>query len=69
MTTSRSCSWCGAMNVVPWEYQSAGQPVTCKGCSHRADLPRVWCDCPACSEPAARHVLALLRAGPGEGNG
>jgi hypothetical protein len=43
MTTSRSCSWCHTMNVLV-----AGQPVSCVACEHRADLPRMDCDCPKC---------------------
>lgn len=42
----RSCSWCHAENEV-----TPGlvlPPVFCNECGHRADLPRVACDCEKC---------------------
>ena len=39
-----SCSWCHELawdDDLQWPY--------CKHCGHRADLPRVQCDCPACA--------------------
>lgn len=40
---SVSCSWCHEMNSLD---QPA--PVVCVSCGHRADVPRVDCDCPKC---------------------
>lgn len=41
----RSCSWCDTLNeLLP------GEAVFCRVCGHRADLPRMECDCgePGC---------------------
>jgi hypothetical protein len=38
----RSCSWCHEVNDV-----TAG-PGRCKVCGHRADVPRLECDCSRC---------------------
>ena len=44
--TYRSCSWCHATN------QMTGGPVFCRDCGHRADVPRLDCDCPRCRQLA-----------------
>ena len=40
MTTERSCSWCHAFNPTTARW--------CAACGHRADVPRLACDCPPC---------------------
>ena len=34
----QSCSWCNTLNEGKY----------CRECGHRADLPRMWCDCSQC---------------------
>jgi hypothetical protein len=41
-TKSITCSWCHELNRV------TPGPTSCSNCGHRADLPRMSCDCPAC---------------------
>lgn len=41
-----SCSWCGVENDVTLARQLL--PVFCRECGHRADVPRVSCDCDEC---------------------
>lgn len=43
--TSQTCSWCHTSNVLNH------YPTYCR-CGHRADLPRLDCDCPTCRGPA-----------------
>ncbi len=43
MRTFRLCSWCRHDNEL-----HAGERVRCHVCSHRADVPRLCCDCPMC---------------------
>jgi len=43
MTISRSCSWCHKINAL-----TVTGPSFCEQCEHRADLPRMNCDCPKC---------------------
>ena len=40
--TEKSCAWCGRLNPVGG---SAGPRPICPDCQHRADLPRLHCDC------------------------
>lgn len=40
-----SCSWCHEMNDV------GELPTWCSSCGHRADLPRMECNCPVCLRP------------------
>lgn len=40
MHSTRSCSHCHAENPVGTTH--------CRSCGHRADLPRMGCDCPKC---------------------
>jgi hypothetical protein len=39
-----TCSWCEDRTPAP-----LGTDVTCPRCGHRADLPRLACDCGACA--------------------
>lgn len=48
MTTQRSCSWCHELNDVT-AAALRGDPVFCARCGHRADLPRMNCDCATCA--------------------
>jgi hypothetical protein len=41
-STWGSCSWCDTLNEL-----EAGVAVFCRICDHRADLPRIECDCGA----------------------
>jgi len=50
-----ACSWCHALN---WE-DGPHWPI-CWGCSHRADVARVDCDCKACVRGS---LVALARLG------
>lgn len=43
MTTWQSCPWCGRFNHVFPQHCT-----TCTGCGHRADRPRLFCDCVKC---------------------
>jgi hypothetical protein len=45
-----SCSWCSHLNDVTASRKD-GTPTFCGACRHRADLPRIDCDCAACSNP------------------
>lgn len=38
------CEWCSTQNFAP----SLAQPLSCLRCGHRADLPRILCDCALC---------------------
>ena len=58
MLTRRSCSWCHELNSVT-EY-------SCAECGHRADLPRMVCDCRRCRPPTGLPLrLGRLLATPG----
>ena len=39
----RTCSWCHHANECP-----RGELVWCTNCGHRADVPRLLCNCTAC---------------------
>ena len=43
MRTGISCSWCHETNWV-----DSGCWPMCKNCGHRADAPRMECDCISC---------------------
>ena len=44
------CSWCHTMNATRMtENYKEIQVTFCKECGHRADVPRMECDCPRCS--------------------
>ena len=45
VVTSRSCSWCHAMNDVAECY--------CRECGHAVGVPRMDCDCPRCEPRVA----------------
>jgi predicted Zn-ribbon and HTH transcriptional regulator len=55
MTTGRSCSWCRTCNAM-----LLVGPTFCRQCGHRADLPRLDCDCLACRRQRARAEAAAL---------
>jgi hypothetical protein len=58
MLTQQSCSWCHALNAVT--------DHACAACGHRADLPRMACDCRRCCPPAGLPLrLGRLLATPG----
>lgn len=57
VTISQSCSWCDELNEIPDE-----RPVTCNNCGHRADRPRMFCDCARC----AQLLASVLRSGARE---
>ena len=40
-----TCSWCHEVN------DRTQRPALCKRCEHRADLPRLECDCRRCLDP------------------
>jgi hypothetical protein len=63
MTVSVTCSHCHALNLIAARVLRAGNsdapvavkvayPVTCRKCGHRADLPRMYCDCAKCTPVA-----------------
>lgn len=56
-----SCSWCHEANKV-----QCGQKVYCWSCGHRADVPRVDCDCRKCRmrvvEPTSRKAAQFREA-------
>lgn len=43
-----SCSWCHEFNEV------GEAPTLCRACGHRADLPRMECNCPTCLNQSFR---------------
>jgi hypothetical protein len=43
MRTRIMCGWCHEMTDL-----IMGGPTFCPHCGHRADLPRMVCDCPQC---------------------
>lgn len=51
----RSCSWCHRSNRV-----YANARGICDGCGHRADLPRLDCDCPQCVPDLVPDLTDLL---------
>lgn len=44
MRIIRTCSWCESANAMPPDGEAY-----CGSCFHRADLPRMLCDCARCS--------------------
>lgn len=62
----QSCSWCHGMNVL-----APGAVTFCTKCGHRADLPRINCDCPKCRprgvKPGVLPPLETPPAGVGRG--
>lgn len=44
MKLTLTCSWCHEANF----RHRNGLKVFCWSCGHRADVPRVECDCPKC---------------------
>jgi len=52
-----SCSWCHEPNPADQKY--------CSNCGHRADLPRVKCDCLMCSRITALCGAATAEASAG----
>lgn len=61
MTTSLSCSWCHAMNVL-----TPGHPTFCYQCKHRADLCRMDCDCAVCRRFESPRDVAGTGIAPGD---
>jgi hypothetical protein len=58
MITRQSCSWCHELNPLTAR--------TCPSCGHRADLPRLACDCRRCRPPTGLPLrLGRLLATPG----
>lgn len=54
ISRSQSCSWCHSTNSLDHP-----QVRFCSECGHRADLPRMECDCPQCTAtPALRQAQA-----------
>lgn len=43
-TTTIMCAWCHRLVLL-----ASGAPTKCPARGHRADLPRLDCDCAACS--------------------
>jgi hypothetical protein len=43
--TWRTCSWCHRLNIID---PVAEQRRYCPDCGHRADVPRLECDCSRC---------------------
>lgn len=41
----RTCSWCHEINEL------RDGPTACIACGHRADVPRICCDCRLCAQP------------------
>jgi hypothetical protein len=41
---SVTCPWCYEVN----DWATSGKPRYCDHCRHRADVPRMFCDCDAC---------------------
>lgn len=46
-----SCSWCHTLN-------DTGRFTFCETCGHRADLPRMECDCGQCQQPTRAWAFA-----------
>ena len=44
MKTTLTCSWCHEAN----DADLSGRKLYCWSCGHRADVPRVTCDCRKC---------------------
>jgi hypothetical protein len=58
MLTRQSCSWCHELNDIT--------DRACARCGHRADLPRLACDCRRCRPTAGLPLrLGRLLATPG----
>ena len=58
MKVTLSCSWCHEPN----DASLVGRKVYCWSCAHRADVPRVQCDCRKCRFKD-RHVPVETRKG------
>jgi hypothetical protein len=58
VSTQTMCSWCHQTVAL------TEPPVWCPHCGHRADRPRVACDCPPCVEGRRRQAEALLGLPP-----
>jgi hypothetical protein len=54
-----SCSWCSHLNDVTASRKD-GTLTNCGACRHRADQPRIDCDCEACRSP--QQALRLTEA-------
>jgi hypothetical protein len=52
----RTCSWCHTENVIDG-------PTRCRSCGHRADLPRMDCDCDFC-QPGIHDQIDAVEAAP-----
>lgn len=48
----RTCSWCHEANECP-----RGELVWCFNCGHRADVPRLLCNCMRCLQVRAEGVI------------
>jgi hypothetical protein len=55
---SVSCSWCHEFN----ELRNDGSKVYCWNCAHRADVPRVQCDCRKCRSMTPPNSIARKAA-------
>lgn len=51
-----TCSWCHELNHIEW-----GKAVFCWSCGHRADRPRMLCDCSQCPPPRERSLQGAAR--------
>jgi hypothetical protein len=54
MRTSRSCSWCHAINPTTQRF--------CKDCSHEAHVPRMDCRCSRCAPRGQGGVVGIATA-------
>lgn len=52
-----SCSWCENLNAEGRKF--------CANCGHRADLPRVKCDCPKCAHFTVPYWSTMAAASAG----
>lgn len=53
---TRTCSWCHHANECP-----RGELVWCTNCGHRADVPRLLCNCMKCLAPKQHKLYATAR--------
>ena len=52
----QTCSWCHESNRLSIEGSGGIEPAFCKTCGHRADVPRLLCDCGQCHPPEVRET-------------
>lgn len=59
MRVTQTCSWCHEPNDV--ETHTNGRKTFCWSCGHRADVPRVQCDCRVCRQHGIPKAPASVR--------